>query len=617
MVSLTLSEPGGGIGLRQESLSAGEHRLEMREGEIRLDGATMGAMPSGRVKWALYSHATFNPTPRGWIGQPGVKENPKGWPAPDGEPSAVACDQTSVFLGSSAGTGSGAVVAIDPEGQTRWSHQREGHGVHALSCEQNVLFVLADRKDDPGGSLLYKLDATNGNPVGWGEGANLDLMIQTLWPAEGAKPGSADAMTVGNGRIYLSFTKPGFIAVLDARDGRYVTTLSGPGPGQMAVSTTPMREEDGREKVADFGVAVLGQSAVSYFVMPHDPPWVAFNTTHWLPEDEKVTAFTMLADTMKSGEIDLYLALGAPYCQVQRKQVVDPRGFTLTAGRNGGRSAPLGPWEPDALRTVRSLAIDALGRLWVAEGENCPKRFTFWSAKGSIAELKGELFPPVGEALRGATLYPGDPAVVIAAGCEWKLGAGEEPAACVGVITQEPMKEAGFITANGRHLLVVCNPAAVTFYERELPGKWRLLASIEMQSAGQAVYWTDTDDDGARHASELQTIPGKNRSLPIARPNGLLDGEGNFYPINGWTSGGAPLFDWEHPVPPPLADPIHALFPIPEADRSTLMRSADGRAFFIARASGLHVMEIDGARSLQKRGEGEWLNRAQSDSSAN
>jgi hypothetical protein len=353
----------------------------------------------------------------------------------DGGPSAVAADEARVYLAWSGAIEGYPLVAVDPEGQALWHHREDGKcGVRAVAAEQGSVFVLGHGGDamEPG-SVIYKLDAATGAPLRWSGKDERFLRLVSLWPDnDDVKPTSADALAVGNGRLYVSFTDEGFIAVLDARDGKYVTTLSGPEPGPMALATTPLKTPDGRDDVADFGVVVLGGRAASYFVMPHDPPWVAMNTTRWLAADERIVAFTMRAETMTSGDVQLYFGLDAPQSQVQVRPASDPSGFTSSIGFPGGREES-GPWRADALRDIRGIALDAKGQLWIAEGGVKPKRFSVWTTSGKEARLLREHFGPLDASDPAPSVAPGDPTLILAGGCEWRRDPASGRVECVRV----------------------------------------------------------------------------------------------------------------------------------------------------------------------------------------
>lgn len=354
----------------------------------------------------------------------------------DGGPSAVAADEARVYLAWSGAIHGNPLVALSPDGVVQWAHREEPKcGVRAVAAEQGTVYVLGHGGDaTEAGSVLYKLDAATGAPTPWTGKDERFLRIVSLWPDnDDVKPIAADSLAVGNGRLYLSFTAPGFIAVLDAHDGKYVTTLSGPEPGPMALSTTPLKTLDGRDEVADFGVAVLMGRGASYFVMPHDPPWVAMNTTRWLAEDERITAFTMRAETMTSGDVQLYFGLDAPQSQVQVRPASDPSGFTFSVGMPGGREET-GLWKAEALRDIRGIALDAKQQLWIAEGGVKPKRFSVWTTTGKEARLLREHFGPLDASDAAPSVSSDDPTIILAGGCEWRRDPVSGAAVCVGVL---------------------------------------------------------------------------------------------------------------------------------------------------------------------------------------
>ena len=207
----------------------------------------------------------------------------------------------------------------------------------------------------------------------------------------------------------------GFIAVLDAASGEYVTTLTAPEPAQMALSTTPMNDPDspGGTKIIDFGICALGGHGLAYFLMNHEPAWVMESTTNWLAPDEPIVAFTMRGDTMRSGEVTLYTAIGAPHRQVHLRSADAPEGFQMAIGVHGGR-AESGPWNAAALGDVRALAVDASGQVWIAEAGTTPKRFSVWKTDGSQPVLVREIFGPLDLGEPAPAPDPRDPTRILA-----------------------------------------------------------------------------------------------------------------------------------------------------------------------------------------------------------
>lgn len=342
-----------------------------------------------------------------------------------GPPCAVAADERAVFLGWRAARAGHEVVACDVDGRPLWGHHHgpQLSGVRSLAADDGIVFVLADAD----GTKLYRLDAATGGPLPWEGRAESDLAIASLWGDEKTKIDRADWLAADNGRLYVTFGVEQFVAVLDAKTGGYVTTLSGPQPGQMSFSTTPMRDpQTGVERTIDFGVAAIAGNGLAYFLMEHEPSWVMMSTTRWLQRDERITALTLFGDAMKTDKLTIYTALGAPHHQVQLRPAEAAESFVTSIGKSGGRIEP-GPWEPEALRDIRALAVDAAGQLWIAEGDEEFGRFTVWKTDGKQGALVREIIGP----LDGATLQVNvaDPRDVMLGGLRWRVGS--DGAKCV------------------------------------------------------------------------------------------------------------------------------------------------------------------------------------------
>lgn len=352
-----------------------------------------------------------------------------------GPPCTVAADEHAVFLGWQRAKDGHEVVALDATGRVSWGyhHGPQESGVRALSADGGAVFVLGgeDGKAAQGGAL-YKLDAKTGTRLPWDGQDTAAIAISSLWPPDArVKPDRADSITAKNGRLYLTFAKAEFIAVLDARTGRYVTTLSGPQVGQVAFSTTPMTdpENPGRQKVVDFGIAAIAGNGLAYFIMEHDPAWVMMSTTRWLQADEKIVALALRGDTMKSDRVTIYTALGEPQHQVQLRSAETVEGFQNTVGEVGGR-LDSGPWQAERLQDIQQLAIDASGRLWITEGRADFGRITAWQTEGTRASLQREIFGPFDAA--SLTIDANDPLSLTLGGLDWRVDLANRSVVCLG-----------------------------------------------------------------------------------------------------------------------------------------------------------------------------------------
>jgi hypothetical protein len=96
-------------------------------------------------------------------------------------------------------------------------------------------------------------------------------------------------------------------------------------------------------------------------------------------------------------------------------------GFTMSVGKSSGSNGP-GPWQPEALRDIRALAVDGKGQLWIAEGDEEFGRFTVWKTEGRQGTLVREIIGP----LDGATVHvdAADPFDIALGGLRWRIGRG-------------------------------------------------------------------------------------------------------------------------------------------------------------------------------------------------
>jgi hypothetical protein len=416
-----------------QRFEAGQHDIDCSGPEI----------PAGRWSWKAVAYDRLPPELMASIAAgvsdlkaPGDLNLVAG--GDEGPPCAVAADQNAVFLGWRTARNGHEVVALDPGGRTLWAHHHGTgrSGVVALAASDGVVYVLGGNEGaGETGEAVYKLDAQTGAPVRWEGRDEMELKVESLWPEDAkTKPQRAGAIAAKNGRIYITFIEDQFIAGLDAATGAYVITLTAPFPTQLALSITPMTDpqDPTKQKVIDFGVCAIAKHGIAYFVMEHDPAWVMMSTTRWLPDDEEIVALTLRGDTMKSDQITIYTALGAPHHQVQLRPAEAAEGFTVAVGVPGGRPAQ-GPWRREAFRNIRSLAVDAAGQLWVAEGDHEFGRFTVWKTDGTAASLGREIFGPI--KAPDLSIDTSDGTQVIAGGFRWKIDPANHTATCVETAT--------------------------------------------------------------------------------------------------------------------------------------------------------------------------------------
>ena len=418
-------------------------------------------LPSGEYHWSGATHTGIRAKLRGWAcadfnapwrGAAGTQL----WGGDSGVPSAVAADGERVYLGWSSAEEGTAVLACDLDGRPLWGWRagreddplRRFTGAKALAVDAGVVTVLGGISAFDDGNLdgtqIFKLNAHDGTPIPWSE--NRELTVASLWPADATtKPDRADGMAARAGRIYLTFTETQFLAVLDAQTGAYLQTVVGAPPELIDVVPTKTESNDkpGELMAADFALISLRGGVLGKVLFAHDPLWVVVSDLQPLDREERITALSVIGDGAKHHPHSAFVGLGAPFHQVQRRSVLQTEGFLWTAGRAGGRQ--LGPWVPEALGPIRGVALDARGRLWVAEGNAAPPRFSVWETDGTEGRLVREFVGPLPYGVRGSAVFPDDPNIFVGAGCEWRLDPQTGQSRCTGVITNDGMPLVTFV----------------------------------------------------------------------------------------------------------------------------------------------------------------------------
>jgi len=545
--------------VESKKLSAGAHEIPW---DGRADDGSRVA--PGEYAWRGLFHEGIGLKLRGWVGSgsaaPWPTADGKGhWGGDAGVPSAVAADAERIYLGWSFAEQGKAILACDLEGRVQWSHRRgEGpSGCSALAVDDGLLYVLGG-VDDPEavGGVVYRLKAKDGKPVPWPNG-QLDLKIASFWPADAkTKPEKADAMAVRHDRIYLSFTSSEFLTVLDAKTGAYLQTVVGAPPGQIDVAPTKTDLPDAPGKLvdADFAVISLRGGVLGNVLFAHDPLWVITSELSPIERDVRVNALTVIGDGAKFHRHTAFVGLDAPFHQVQARPLLDMEGFTWVAGKPGGRPL-LGPWQADALRAVRGVALDAAGKLWVAEGDAFPKRFSVWETTGQQGRLVREFFGPGSGA---SAINPLAPDLMIAQNCEWRLDPQNGSARCLGVVAREPMGTARFGVGENGHAYLVTSPkyGVANIFERRGDGDYKLRARLfgadrdgtpltgdAPGAAVQTMVWADANDDAEMQPAEVQRLAQVLTSPILTAQDLTLHGYEWKLRVRGWTACDAPLYE--------------------------------------------------------------------------
>ena len=152
---------------------------------------------------------------------------------------------------------------------------------------------------------------------------------------------------------------------------------------------------------------------------------------------------------------------------VQQVQVFTAEGKPVGAiGRKGGRPA-LGPWVQDGVLNPTGLVVDKEGKLWVAEANETPKRFSVWQARAGADKKEGaflkEFFGPTHYGASGGAINPRDPNVMAGEGCEWRIDPKTGRDVCLGTIENSVHSATLYAEGSNGKLYLVTSKAGMGY----------------------------------------------------------------------------------------------------------------------------------------------------------
>ena len=473
-----------------------------------------------------------------WDGNAG-KAN---WGGDHGIPFSAACDGQKVYLGWTGAEAGKAMVACDLDGKVQWRLSRGGmSGAELVTVDAGTVYAMN------WDGQLFRVDTGRGGFTDWAGSGSTDLAVDKLVSAKLGEKEHANCLDARDGRVYVGYEKHDLVAVLDGKSGKLLKELKVPKPIDL---------EMGPDKTL---YVVSGWTSV-LAVNPETGATRPF-----------ATGFASVAGLALDGKGNVYLGLRDPDNQVR---VYDPKGkLVKTLGRKGGR-APLGPWQPDGMRSIKGMAVDPRGQLWVMEADDKPKRVSVWSVE--TGRLVRELFGPTAYGALGGAINPKDPLVMVGHSCEWRLDPATGRARCLATITRKGMSNARFaVGSNGRLYLGIAgnwafNVGPLEIHERLGDAQWRLRTVIyhadkdgkEMGPTGhgqtgktqKTMVWADANDDGERQPSEIAGVGGELRFsawyMGLTPDLTLYAGDRQFR-VAGFTPCGAPRYDLAKPVKMP------------------------------------------------------------------
>ncbi|HUW33337.1 MAG TPA: hypothetical protein VM223_17140, partial [Planctomycetota bacterium] len=207
----------------------------------------------------------------------------------------------------------------------------------------------------------------------------------------------------------------------------------------------------------------------------------------------------------------LYVTVQKPDHQVQ---VFTAEGKPAgEIGRKGGRPA-LGAWVQDGVLNPAGLVVDKEGKLWVAEANETPKRFSVWQARAGADKKEGaflkEFFGPTHYGASGGAINPRDPNVMAGEGCEWRIDPKTGRDVCLGTFENSIHGAALYAEGgNGKlYLVTSAGDKGLAIRERLGDAQFALRGTIVANPKEKnTVFWADANGDEKQQADELTTHP--------------------------------------------------------------------------------------------------------------
>jgi len=326
------------------------------------------------VKWRLSVHNSGKP------GYP-TADGKGGWGGDHGAPSAVCASGEIMLLGWEVSECGWSLIATDFDGRKLWG---EKWAIDRLVADADTVYAVGEAAGTAGLFRAAVKDKLRGRFEQTGGFAEL--------PARVAKPRSdIRGLALLGDKLYVSTGAA--LGEIDQRTGKLLRTLT---IGAKEVGELAARGRDSLLALIDGKVATvsLADSATRLFAQDHiDRP------------------VSLAVD----GKGRVYVGCRG---QLQNISVFDSDGrYLRSIGKLGGRPS-LGKWDGSGVFNPAGIGIDAKGRLWVAEANHNPKRFSVWDTEtgGLVAEYFGG-----SQYSTCVSMDPEDPTRVYCHGVQWKV----------------------------------------------------------------------------------------------------------------------------------------------------------------------------------------------------
>lgn len=465
-------------------------------------------LPAGKYSYKLLTHGGITQQFVCDVGTSGTppyqnEDGTGGWAGDYRAPCYVATDGDHVVLGTGSAEAAPATIATDLAGTKRYGTAAYGG---ALALYRGYGYFVQQ-----GNGKLVKFELAKGYLSAFADG-KAEVTIAQKRPDETndawvARAWTMNALSVAHGdTLVISCTSANKLLLVALATGAVTGEIDVPAP--VGVATAP-----------DGTLYVVSGKAVGRFDIA---------TKQFTPIVAELDEPAQLACDAQG---NIYVSLRGTTQQVWK---LSPAGQVLQKfGRVGGRPA-LGKFDPSGLLNPWGIAVDKNGRLWVAEADNQPKRYSTWNADGTLYK---DFFGSIDYASRG-WVDPADPRYVYLQntrylvdydtgawqvdGCYFRAGKDGK------VSFDDPGSHAGGTVIHFQGRKFIWFRAAHGLYE-EVNG--RLAPRMAL---GPQTWWVDGNNDGKVQDDELLAPPAAGKFNFIFF-GATMDNKLNLYSYQGVT----------------------------------------------------------------------------------
>jgi len=306
-------------------------------------------LPAGDYVWKGVYHKPISAKYRFSVHNSGNPPYPTddgkgGWGGDHGTPQTVSALEDGMLLAWDVCEYGWGIIRTDLEGKKLWG---SSHDATHMATDGERIYVAGGQGFDKT-PVVQLLAVADSRPTRFANG------VATI----AAPPGGDDrsnqvtGLAYRDGILYVSYAKRNLVASFETVNGSWKASWEVSAPGRLAVRP-------------DGSVAVISEGKVEVIAEGKVIPWLESH----LDEPMAITV---------AGDGKAYVANRG---KLQNVSVFGADGKYLgRVGREGGRPAK-GKYDRSGMYMAGGIALDKLGRLWVAETTDGPKRISVWDVQ--------------------------------------------------------------------------------------------------------------------------------------------------------------------------------------------------------------------------------------------